>query len=38
MGVTVRLSGDNPKRQTPDGLYGSDHLGVTARMTLIPAY
>jgi len=37
-GVTVRLSGDNPKRQTPDGLYGSDHLGVMARMTLVPAY
>jgi len=37
-GVTVRLSGDNPKRQTPDGLYGSDHVGVMARMTLVPAY
>ena len=37
-GVTVRLSGDNPKRQTPDGIYASDHLGVTARMSLVPAY
>jgi endonuclease/exonuclease/phosphatase family metal-dependent hydrolase len=37
-GVTVRLSGDDPKRTTSDGLFGSDHLGVMARMTLIPAY
>jgi len=36
-GVTVHLSGDDPKRQTPSGLYGSDHLGVSARMTLMPA-
>jgi len=36
-GPTVRLTGDEAKRQTPDGLYGSDHLGVFSRMTLIPA-
>jgi len=36
-GVTVRLTGDGPKRKTPEGLYASDHLGVAARMTLIPA-
>lgn len=36
-GVTVRLTGGDPKRTTPDGLYASDHLGVAARMTLIPA-
>jgi len=35
-GVTVELTGDEPKRQTAGGLYGSDHLGVSARMTLIP--
>ena len=37
-GVTVRLSGDDAKRLTPGGLYGSDHLGVMARMSLVPAY
>ena len=36
-GVTVRLTGDDPESKTPDGLYGSDHLGVFGRMTLIPA-
>lgn len=36
-GVTVRLTGDDPKDTTPEGLYASDHLGVAARMTLIPA-
>lgn len=36
-GVTVRLTGDDAGRQTPDGLYGSDHLGVAGRMTLVPA-
>lgn len=36
-GVTVRLTGDDAKRATPDGLFGSDHLGVIARMSLIPA-
>ena len=35
-GVTVRLTGDDPTRTTPEGLYASDHLGVVARMTLIP--
>lgn len=35
-GVTVRLTGDDAKRVTPDGLFGSDHLGVIARMSLIP--
>jgi len=35
-GVTVELTGDEPKRQTAGGLYGSDHLGVSARMTLVP--
>ena len=37
-GVTVRLTGDHPKRTTPEGLVASDHLGVVARMTLMPAY
>jgi len=36
-GVAVRLTGDDPKRTTPEGLFASDHLGVAARMTLIPA-
>jgi endonuclease/exonuclease/phosphatase family metal-dependent hydrolase len=37
-GVTVRLSGDEPKRRTDDGLFASDHLGVFGRMTLMPAH
>ncbi len=37
-GAVFRLTGDDPKRATPDGLYGSDHLGVFGRMTLVPAY
>ena len=37
-GATFRLTGDDPKRTTPEGLYGSDHLGVFGRMTLVPAY
>ena len=36
-GVTVRLTGGDPKRTTPEGLYASDHLGVATRMMLIPA-
>jgi len=36
-GVTIRLTGDDPKQRTADGLFGSDHLGVSGRMTLIPA-
>jgi len=36
-GPTVRLTGDDAKRQTPQGLYGSDHLGVHSRMTITPA-
>lgn len=37
-GVTVRTSGDDTRRLTPGGLFGSDHLGVSARMSLVPAY
>lgn len=37
-GVTVRLTGDDAKRKTQGGFYGSDHLGVFGRMTLIPAH
>jgi len=36
-GPTVQLTGDDVKRQTPEGLYGSDHLGVFSRMTIAPS-
>jgi len=32
--VTVKLEGDELKRRTDDGLFPSDHLGVSARMSL----
>jgi endonuclease/exonuclease/phosphatase family metal-dependent hydrolase len=33
-GATVRTVGDELKRRTDDGLFPSDHLGVSARMSL----